>query len=35
MVQGDDGVQGELAIVHALGDDDFVVAVGGLGAGGR
>ena len=30
MVQGDDGVQGELAVVHALGDDHFVVAVGGL-----
>ncbi len=30
VVQGDDGVQGELAVVHALGDDHFVVAVGGL-----
>ncbi len=32
MVQGDNGVQGELAVVHALGDYHFVVAVRGLGA---
>lgn len=32
MVERDDRIQGELAVVHALGEDDVIVAVGRLGA---
>lgn len=32
VIERDDGIQGELAVVHALGEDDVIVAVGRLGA---
>lgn len=32
VIERDDGIQGELAVVHAVGKDDMIVAVGRFGA---